>query len=87
MAALGYDRLTATDLIFLGLEDANVSMHIGAVCVFEAAPLSDAGGGLDLERLSAVVEASLDSNRRFRQRLAYTPALGQLIGGMKALFG
>lgn len=31
------ERLSATDLVFLELEDANVSMHIGALCLFAGA--------------------------------------------------
>ena len=70
-----YDRLNATDMVFLELEDANVSMHIGAVSVFEGAELLAPDGALDIERLRAYIEAALPSNPRLRQRLAYVPLL------------
>ena len=33
------ERLSALDVSFLELEEANAHMHIGAVAVFEAAPV------------------------------------------------
>jgi WS/DGAT/MGAT family acyltransferase len=71
-----YERLSSTDLVFLGLEDDNLCMHIGAVSIFEGGPLINAMGGLDIARVRAFVEASLHSNRRFRQKLAFVPLLG-----------
>lgn len=56
-----YDRLSATDLVFLDLEDDKVSMHIGAVSIFEGGDLL-AAGSLDIERVQRFVEASLGSN-------------------------
>jgi diacylglycerol O-acyltransferase len=75
MPAASYDRLSATDLVFLELEDANVSMQIGAVCVFEGGPLLGRRGALDIARMQEFVAASLAGNPRFRQRLAYVPVL------------
>lgn len=69
------ERLSATDLVFLELEDANVSMHIGALCVFEGRGLLGRNGKLDMRRMRAFVAAALASNARFRQRLAYVPVL------------
>jgi WS/DGAT/MGAT family acyltransferase len=70
-----HERLSSTDLVFLGLEDENLCMHIGAVSIFEGGPLINALGGLDIEQVRTFVEASLVSNRRFRQKLAYVPLL------------
>ncbi len=75
MSAPHYDRLSATDLVFLALEDANVSMHIGAVCVFEGGPLLGRRRRLDARRMRAFVAGSLAGNPRFRQRLARVPLL------------
>jgi WS/DGAT/MGAT family acyltransferase len=69
------ERLSATDLVFLELEDANVSMHIGALCIFEGRGLLGSGDGLDMRRMRGFVAAALASNPRFRQRLAYVPLL------------
>jgi hypothetical protein len=70
-----YERLSATDLVFLELEDANVSMHIGALCVFEGRGLLGRDDRLDMHRMQGFVAAALASNPRFRQRLAYVPLL------------
>jgi WS/DGAT/MGAT family acyltransferase len=73
MAYSHYERLTALDGAFLELEDANVSMSVGAVALFEAAPLRSDEGVLDIERICAFVESALQHSPRFRQRLAWTP--------------
>ena len=70
-----YERLSATDLVFLELEDANVSMHIGALCVFEGRGLLGRDGRLDMRRMRGFVATALASNPRFRQRLAHVPVL------------
>ncbi len=68
-----YDRLTALDASFLGLEDESVHMHVGAVLLFEAGPLRTPEGGIDAERLRSYVASRLHLVPRYRQRLAYTP--------------
>ena len=73
MAYWHYDRLSALDVTFLEIEETNVHMHVGAVAVFEAAPLTTAENTLDIERIRAAVEASLMQSPRFRQRLATVP--------------
>ena len=42
MAYQHYDRLTALDAMFLDLEETHVHMHVGAVALFDAAPLTNA---------------------------------------------
>jgi WS/DGAT/MGAT family acyltransferase len=74
MAYTHHDRLTALDAAFLALEDANISMSVGVVALFEAAPLRTAEGALDIEQIRAFMEATLQYTPRFRQRLAWTPA-------------
>lgn len=76
MAYTHYDRLSALDSTFLALEDANVHMHVAAVALFEAAPLRDADGGLDVARIRAGVESALGEAPRFRQKLAWIPLFG-----------
>jgi WS/DGAT/MGAT family acyltransferase len=68
-----YDRLTALDASFLELETPAVHMHVGSVGIFEAGPLARAGGGVDFERIRAIVEAGLRRAPRFRQKIVRVP--------------
>ncbi len=68
-----YDRLSALDASFLGLEDSNCHMHVGGTFLFEAGPLRTSEGGIDIERIRRVIEARLHLVPRFRQRLAAVP--------------
>jgi WS/DGAT/MGAT family acyltransferase len=68
-----YDRLSALDATFLGLEDANVHMHVAAVAVYQAEALRTAEGGLDVDRIRSAVESALGETPRFRQKLARIP--------------
>jgi Wax ester synthase/diacylglycerol acyltransferase catalytic domain len=73
MAYSFYERLSALDRSFLDLEDHNAHMHIGAVAVFDGAPVRDAHGGVDMDRIRGLVEGDLHRIPRYRQRLAWTP--------------
>jgi WS/DGAT/MGAT family acyltransferase len=72
-----YERLSALDSMFLEIEDATTHMHVGAVAVFDAAPLrrevEGAGRALDFGRIEALVEATLHRMPRYRQKLAWMP--------------
>ncbi|MGH7821881.1 MAG: WS/DGAT/MGAT family O-acyltransferase [Candidatus Binatia bacterium] len=68
-----YDRLSALDASFLGIEDGDCHMHVGGVLVFEAGPLRTAEGGIDIERVRRGIASRLHFVPRFRQRLAYVP--------------
>jgi diacylglycerol O-acyltransferase len=68
-----YERLSALDASFLGIEDESCHMHVGAVSMFDAAPLRDAAGGIDIDTIRRAVHARLHLVPRFRQRLAYIP--------------
>ena len=68
-----YERLGALDASFLGIEDAHCHMHVGAVMVFDVAPLQTADGGLDIDRIRQAIEAKLHLVPRFRQKLAFLP--------------
>lgn len=68
-----YIRLTAFDRSFLDLEDRNTHMHIAAVCIFDAAPLSRPSGAVDVDRIRRHINARLTSIPRYRQRLTYVP--------------
>lgn len=75
MAYSYYERLSATDATFLDLEDASSHMHIGSVGVFDAGPVTRAGGGLDMERMLSLSDVALQKNPRFRQKIARIPRL------------
>ena len=68
-----YERLSAMDASFLGIEDQAAHMHVGAVMLFDAAPLRIADGGIDIDRIRRAVHARLHLVPRFRQRVAYVP--------------
>lgn len=68
-----YERLTAQDASFIGLEDSRCHMHVGGVMLFDAGPLQSAEGGIDIERVYRAIEARLHLVPRFRQRLSYLP--------------
>ncbi|HXJ34359.1 MAG TPA: wax ester/triacylglycerol synthase family O-acyltransferase [Candidatus Eisenbacteria bacterium] len=73
MAYVHAERLTALDQSFLAIEDATSHMHIGAVAIFEAAPLRNAAGGIDVDRIRTLMEAGIHRIPRYRQRLVYSP--------------
>jgi WS/DGAT/MGAT family acyltransferase len=77
MAYSHYERLSALDDSFLEIEDANSHMHIGAVALFEAAALRTPDGGVDVDRIRALMEAQLHRIPRYRQRLVRVPVFGQ----------
>lgn len=76
MTAAHFERLSAMDSSFLSMEDGRAHMHMGAVSVYEAAPLRAEGGGIDVERILSFAEAQLQKVPRLRQRLAWVPGFG-----------
>ena len=70
-----YDRLSALDSAFLEIEDGNAHMHIGAVAIFDAEPLTTAEGGIDFERIVEYIGAEIHRNDRFQQKLSYIPGV------------
>jgi diacylglycerol O-acyltransferase / wax synthase len=73
MSYAHYERLSTLDASQLGLETRNVHMHIGGVSIYEAAPLQDAHGAFDVERIERYVASRLHRLPRYRQRLEATP--------------
>jgi WS/DGAT/MGAT family acyltransferase len=68
-----FDRLSMLDNSFLVYENENAPMHIGSTQIFEAGPLRDADGHLDIERITDYVNSRLDRIPRYRQRIMRTP--------------
>ena len=77
MAHSYHERLTAADEAFLDLEGSATPMHVGAVCLYDLAPLQTSEGGLDFARLIRHIEAALPAVPRFRQRLSTIPLFGR----------
>ena len=46
-----YERLSALDRFFLDVESSNTHMHVAAVMLFEAGPLRNSSGGVDIDRV------------------------------------
>ncbi len=68
-----YERLTALDASFLGIENENLHMHVGGVLVFDDARLKTPEGGIDIERIRQAVASRLHLVPRFRQKITYIP--------------
>jgi diacylglycerol O-acyltransferase len=75
MSYTHYERLTSLDRSFLDIEDQfpNAHMHVGSVSLFEAAPLRDARGATDLDRMRRMIQAGLHRVPRYQQKLARVP--------------
>jgi len=68
-----YERLSPLDRTFLDLEYPNTHMHVAGVMIFDAAPLRNAHGGIDIERLRRYVSSRLHLIPRYRQRITRIP--------------
>jgi WS/DGAT/MGAT family acyltransferase len=71
-----YERLSALDASFLGIETEHLQMHVGGVLIFDAGPLRTPQGGIDIDRIRAGVLSRLHLVPRFRQKIAYVPYEG-----------
>jgi diacylglycerol O-acyltransferase / wax synthase len=72
-----FRRLSRFDRVFLRLERPDLPEHVAGLCVLEAAPLLDAGGELDLERIE----------RRLERRLVRVPELRRVVHDTPPLCG
>ncbi|MFO7548773.1 MAG: wax ester/triacylglycerol synthase family O-acyltransferase [Acidimicrobiia bacterium] len=68
-----YEPLSYLDASFLALETRTTHMHVAAVAIFDARALQLEGGGIDIDRIRAHIEAKLQYIPRYRQRLGYVP--------------
>jgi WS/DGAT/MGAT family acyltransferase len=71
-----YDRLTTLDSSFLALESGHTHMHVAGMAIFDAGPLLDEAGGIDIARIRDHVASKLHLIPRYRQRLAWVPLEG-----------
>jgi len=68
-----YERLSPLDNSFLALESRSTHMHVAGIVIFDADPLRNETGGIDTDRIRALVESKLHLIPRYRQRLARVP--------------
>ncbi len=73
MAQSGYEILSTQDSSLVLFEHRATPMHVAAVSLFERAALARADGRLDVERIVAHIESTLDEMPHHRQRLAWAP--------------
>jgi diacylglycerol O-acyltransferase len=73
MAHVHSERLSATDALFLDIEDPAVHMHVGAVAIFDSEPLRTERGWLDIARLRTFMDRALHAVPRCRQKLEWVP--------------
>ncbi|MGI9590877.1 MAG: wax ester/triacylglycerol synthase family O-acyltransferase [Myxococcota bacterium] len=70
-----HERLSAVDAALLRFEENHAHMHVGAVAIFDANPLRNAAGALDMEQLQRALESTLHHTPRLRQRIRFVPVL------------
>lgn len=70
-------RLSGLDQSFLHFETPNAYMHVALTAVFEPGSLSVEDGGIDFASIRSHVASRLHLIPRYRQRLHYSPILGQ----------
>jgi WS/DGAT/MGAT family acyltransferase len=69
MAKYAYERMRALDHSLLLLEVPNAHMHVASTLVFESYNLKNEHGGIDVDRIKALVDSHLHLIPRYRQRL------------------
>jgi WS/DGAT/MGAT family acyltransferase len=72
MTTSAWERLGAQDASFVMFEHRTTPMHVGAIAICDAGPLTTADGGIDAERIAKHVESRLHRLPRYRMKLAWT---------------
>ena len=73
MTDFHYEPLNYLDASFLALETRTSHMHVTGVALFDAGPLKNDEGGIDIGRIKAHVHSKLQYIPRYRQRLEWVP--------------
>lgn len=73
MPRYAYERLSAQDNSFLLMEKPSVYMHVAGTQIFEAGPLRNPDGGIDIKAVKHSVESVLHLIPRYRQKLKWIP--------------
>ena len=79
MSDFAYARLTELDRSFLIYESPTSPMHVGAVQIYEGAPLRDRDGRLEIDRVQEYVASRLHLIPRYRQKVVAAPLDGHPI--------
>jgi diacylglycerol O-acyltransferase len=74
-----YDKLSKLDEAFLAFETPSTYMHVALTGVFEAGPLGDERGAVDLDRIRAHIASRLHLIPRYRQRLSHIPFINDAV--------
>jgi diacylglycerol O-acyltransferase / wax synthase len=70
-----YECLSAQDRSYLLFETPHTHMHVGGASIFGPGPFTTPQGGVDIEQARRYIAAHLPLMPRYRQRLAYVPAI------------
>lgn len=73
MTDFHYEPLSYLDASFLALETKTSHMHVTGVAIFEAAPIREADGGIDIDLIKSHIQSKLQYIPRYRQRLEWVP--------------
>lgn len=73
MTDFHHEPLSYLDASFLALETPTSHMHVTGVALFEAAPLKNDEGGIDIGKIKAHIASKLQYIPRYRQRLEWVP--------------
>lgn len=77
--AYNFERLSAQDHSFLVFEGGGVHMHIAATQIFEAGPMLNDAGGVDVAAFRRATEGVLHLIPRYRQKLRWVPIEGRAV--------
>jgi WS/DGAT/MGAT family acyltransferase len=73
MTDFHYEPLTFLDSSFLALETRSLHMHVAGIAIFDAEPLSNENGGVEIDRIRQHINSKLQYIPRYRQRLEWVP--------------
>jgi WS/DGAT/MGAT family acyltransferase len=79
VAEYAFERLSAQDLSFLMAETSATPMHVAGLQLLELGPLATPEGGVDFAAIRRGYEAVLHRIPRYRQRLRWTPLVGNAV--------
>jgi WS/DGAT/MGAT family acyltransferase len=71
--ALVHRRLSALDTAFLAAERPEVPLHVGALAIYDGAPLLDDAGHVRIDDIRRTIDARLDQLPQLRWRVAPAP--------------
>jgi len=71
MTKYAYNKLSAFDNSFLLLEKPNAYMHVASTLIFEAGPLKNEYGGINVDAIKSLIGSNLHLIPRYRQKLKY----------------